>query len=181
MTSPLTVTKPIQITDARLVSSSVPADTTPLWDAGTTYTAAQVVRRPNHHLYESVAGGTDATPPEQATGGETPKWIDLGRTNRWRMFDTRLGTLTTDTGEITVVLEPGSSIGALGLLELDGVSHVEVTMQQGASVVYTRAVDLDSTPIDSVFDWFLQTCSWKPKPYSWTCLSSGHQPRSPSS
>ncbi|WJJ93988.1 hypothetical protein [Neopusillimonas aromaticivorans] len=56
MTSPLTVTKPIQITDARLVSSSVPADTTPLWVAATTYTTGQVVLRPNHHLYESVAG-----------------------------------------------------------------------------------------------------------------------------
>lgn len=154
MTSPLTVTKPITITDARLVSSSVPADTTPLWVAATTYATGQVVLRPNHHRYESVAGGQDATPPENATGGDTPRWIDLGAENRWAMFDSRLGTATTAVDEITVTLSPGSSIGTLGLLELEGVSHVEVTMQQGASVVYTRAIDLDSTPIDSVFDWF---------------------------
>ncbi|MFA5595952.1 MAG: hypothetical protein WDA26_00115 [Pusillimonas sp.] len=151
---PLTITKPITITDAILTSSTVAADTTPLWSAATNYTAAQVVRRPNHHLYESVAGGTDSTPPEQATGGETPKWVDLGPVNKWRMFDPRPGTLTTDTDEIEVVLTPGTSIGALGALELYGVQRIEVTMTAGGIDVYHREIGLSASTLASIFDWF---------------------------
>ena len=113
---------PTVITDAMLVSCTTaePASGETLWNAATNYTVGTVVARSTtHHLYENLDDGIDATLPEEATGGLTPRWLDLGATNRWSQFDTKIGTATTSTGDLTTVVTPGSAEG-LALLDLVG-------------------------------------------------------------
>lgn len=155
--SGMVVVDPIVVTDTVLVSSNIVEDDAQAWNAGTNYTIGDVVMRPNHKLYESVVGGIDATPPEDALGGDTPKWFFLRPTNRWSMFDNVLGTLSSNSGSIELVLRPGESIDSLGILEMSGADTLLVEMLDGATTVYSKTVSLDSTPISSFFDWFFIT------------------------
>lgn len=147
---------PVAITDAMLVSCTTaePASGETLWNAGTSYTVGQVVvRTTTHHLYENLIAGVNATLPENATTGATPRWLDLGATNRWSQFDQKIGTVTTSTTNLTTVLLPGSAEG-LALLDLTGTTAtVSVKSATAGSVVYTRTIDLDGTVIESVYDW----------------------------
>ena len=147
---------PVAITDAMLVSCTTaePATGETLWNAATSYTVGQVAARTTtHHLYENLIAGVNATLPENATTGATPRWLDLGATNRWSQFDQKIGTVTTSTTNLTTVLLPGSAEG-LALLDLIGTTAtVSVKSATAGSVVYTRTIDLDGSIVESVYDW----------------------------
>lgn len=152
--SDMTVVDPVVVTDAVLVSSTIAEADAPLWSDATNYAIGAVVMRPNHKLYEAITGGVDSTPPEDATGGDTTKWIFLGPTNQWAMFDNVLGTLSTDSSPIEIELDPGQSIDSLGLLEISGADTLTVEMENASVTVYSKTVSLDYTPISSFYEWF---------------------------
>jgi hypothetical protein len=136
--------RPTAITDAVLTSSNVvepfPGETS--WLVGTAYVVGNVVARPVsgvHRLYQCLVANTGNT-PETNTTGTTPKWLDIGPTNRWGMFDAQVGTATTAASPITVVLTPGN-IDSLGLLQLVGDS-VRVQMTAGGTTVYDKTYSL---------------------------------------
>ena len=111
------IIEPHTVTDVMLVSSTVPETDYAAWNAATSYTVGtKVIRTTTHKVYENLIAGVDATLPENATGGATPRWLDLGATNSWAMFDDKVGTATTSASTLTVVLDPGS-ISGIGLLE----------------------------------------------------------------
>jgi len=147
---------PVVITDAMLVSCTTaePASGEVEWNAATSYTVGQaVIRTTTHKRYENLIAGVDATLPENATTGVSPRWLDLGYTNRWSQFDKKIGTATTSTGNLTTVIKPGIAEG-LALLDLVGVTaDISVKTATAGSVVYAQTVDLDSTMIESVYDW----------------------------
>lgn len=137
--------RPTAITDARLVSSTVPETDYPAWAAGTAYTLGQRVVR-LHRVFERAVPGTTATPPES----DPINWISVGPTNRWAMFDQKMGTSTTASDSITVVLTPGR-INSLALLGLDA-STVTITLVAGGETVYSASLDLDSG--NEVGNWY---------------------------
>lgn len=135
-------------------TTAEPASGETLWNAATSYTVGQVVARTTtHHLYENLIAGVNATLPENATTGVTPRWLDLGATNRWSQFDQKIGTATTSTTSLTTIVKPGLGEG-LALLDLIGVTaKISATDAGSGVVIFERTVDLDSTTIESVFDW----------------------------
>ena len=147
---------PTVITDAMLVSCTTaePAAGEVLWDAATSYTVGDVaIRTTTHRQYECLIAGVNATLPESSTTGVTPRWLDIGPSNRWAQFDKKIGTATTSTGNLTTVIKPGSAEG-LALLDLVGRSvDVIVKTDTGGVVVLTRTIDLDGSIIGSVYDW----------------------------
>jgi hypothetical protein len=151
------VIKPIVITDAMLTSSTVAENDYPAWASGTTFaTGGKCISTVTHRIYESLKDanvGKDPTDIANRTG-DSPWWLDIGPTNKLAMFDNVVGTVTTGTSPVTVVLRPGS-VSGLAMLELSG-RQAQVTMKDapGGTVVYDRTVDLDGTIIESVFDWF---------------------------
>ena len=159
MTIPLQVSasfiKPLAITDSALVSCSVaePASGETAWDAATAYNLGDIaIRTTTHRKYKRVVAGTTATEPENDSG-DGKNWLDVGATNRWSQFDSKIGTKTTGTASVTTVIKPGSCEG-LALLDLVGTSvDVTVKEQTGGTVVYTRHIDLDSSIVTSVYDW----------------------------
>jgi hypothetical protein len=70
------------------------------------------------------------------------------------MFDEAVGTLTTATGALTVVLRPGA-VSGLALMELAG-KQLSVVMKDapGGTVIYSKTILLDNTPVVSFYDWF---------------------------
>lgn len=84
---------PTYITDARFVSSDIPAEETdaPEWDAATYYVTGQrvVVNQDGYHnIYERMWHTPQNLyyPPDYLTG--TPVWwMKVSATNRWKLFD----------------------------------------------------------------------------------------------
>lgn len=143
--------RPTAVNDARLTSSTVPETDHAEWVAGTSYTVGQkVIRTTTHRVYENLIAGVNATAPELATTGATPRWLDIGPTNKWAMFDSQVGTATTANDSLTVVLTPGR-INSLALLEVDAAT-VEISLTVAGEVVYSASINL--TNGNSVGDWY---------------------------
>lgn len=151
--SGMKIIKPTVITDAMLVSSSVaePDVGEEAWLATKAYVVGNVViRATTHRKYERKVAGTTSTLPES----DADNWFDIGPTNRWAMFDRKVGTTTTSAGPLTVVLRVGG-VSGLGALELAGRSLTATLRDSpGGAVVYTKTIVLDGTVIESVYDWF---------------------------
>ena len=121
--SDLFVLRPMAIDDAMLVASSVAEADHPQWDAGTTYAKTALVIR-QHRIWESLVDDNVGADPT----ADSAKWLDIGPTNRWAMFDQALGTLTTATGELSVTIQTDGPISGLALLDVTGATvRVEAT------------------------------------------------------
>ncbi|MFC6413062.1 hypothetical protein ACFP9X_09815, partial [Massilia varians] len=151
--SGMKIIKPTVITDAMLVSSSVPEPDLgeEVWDPLKAYLVGDVViRSTTHRKYQRTTAGTTSEAPES----DSANWFDVGPTNRWAMFDRKVGTLTRSPDSLVVVLRTGG-VSGVGALELTGRElKVTLTDSPGGVVVYSRTIPLDGTLITSVYDWF---------------------------
>ena len=139
--------RPTAITDARLSSSSAPETDHPAWAAATAYiVGSRVIRTTTHRIYERMVAGTTATLPEL----DAANWLDIGPTNRWAMFDAKMGTVTSRADSLTVVLAPGR-INSLALLGLDANS-VSVQLVANGETVYNASFNL--TNGNKVGNWY---------------------------
>jgi hypothetical protein len=145
------VLKPHAITDAVLLSSTVPENDHPAWVSGATYAlGARVIRTTTHCIYERLVAGAGTTAPEN----DSTTWLNVGPTNRWAAFDEKVGTVTSGASPMTFVLRTGST-DSLALFELRGrLAQIEMRDATGGQIVYSRTVDLDGTGIESFYEWF---------------------------
>ena len=133
--------RPTTITDNILTACNVPEDDYPDWSDATAYTSGNLCMY-GHKIYECLVGHTNAQ-PDLNTGGTTPKWLDLGFNNRWRMFDTKTGTRTVHPESIIFTVQPGL-IDSIALLDLDATT-LELTFTDPVEgVVYSDTVTLVS-------------------------------------
>lgn len=143
------VITPIEINDTRLTSSTIAEPDTGevLWSAATVYTLGQVViRSTTHKKYENILAGSDAGVPES-----TPtRWIEIGSTNRYAMFDTLRNTQSLKSSPVTIVLTPNYRIDSIGLLSVDA-DNVTITIMNGAETVYSVSRSLSK---HESIDWF---------------------------
>lgn len=141
------IVRPITINDSTLGSSSV-TETVALYNAGTTYALGDQVRSDTtHRIYESLVGsnlGNALT--------DTTKWLDIGPTNKWSMFDQLNSSQTTAADSIAVTFTPGSRVDIIGLLNINATS-VQVTATDATDgTVYDQTFDLIST--SGIDDWY---------------------------
>ncbi|WP_370308352.1 hypothetical protein, partial [Sphingobium abikonense] len=133
--STLKLLQPVTINDVVLSSSSVPENDFPGWSATATYAlGARIIR--GHRIHESAASGNKGNDPLTSVG----KWIDIGPTNRWAMFDEALGSITQASTSITVYLNRTDAVNAIALLDVTGTSVRVVT--QG----YDRVFPVTAAP-----------------------------------
>lgn len=144
--------EPVVITDAMLISSDVPETDYTAWNAATAYVAGdRVIRTSTHRIYERLVNGTTATAPES----DPTNWGVVGPTNRWKMFDQAVGSVTEKATSITVTLAPGI-VSSLALLDINAAS-VDVTMTDGLGgpVVFDETYTIeDSAFVDDWADYF---------------------------
>lgn len=145
------ILNPIDITDAVLVSTTVPADTRPAFQSGRTYAKAEVCIY-EHRAYERYGAGSGTkVPPDDAEN-----WLDLGPTNDRAAFDDVVGTITSGDSPMTFVFRPGG-VGGVGFIGAEGRdARVTLTDREGdgEQTVFDQTVSLDATPIFTVYDWF---------------------------
>ena len=142
------------VTGSGLIYTDVPENDYPAWVGGTTYTAltSYVIRTTatTHKVYQCLVTHTAAATPEDNTTGVTPKWLEIGPTNRWGLFDKKVSTSTTKASSMTYLLKPGR-VNSLAFLGVDADS-VEVSLISNNETVYVASIDLNSG--NTVGDWY---------------------------
>ncbi len=140
------IIRPAPITDAALTASSVP-ETAPAWAVGATYALGGRVQDPvAHREYESVQANNTGHPLTDPAW-----WIDLGATNRWRMFDQTNGSQTEVENALQVDLLISGRVNAVALLNVEAGS-VRITAMVGDTLVYDMTFSMTAT--SGVSDWF---------------------------
>ncbi len=149
--------RPIEVTPAKLISSNVAETDFAAWVSTATYALGTKVIL-NHHIYQALVDvPAGITPGAEVVDQDHPaKWQDLGATNRWRMFDEIVGTLTTNPGSVSVTIKPGAVVNSLALFNVQGES-ITVTMTDPVEgVVYSNTISLIDTAVDNWYDWFFE-------------------------
>lgn len=157
------IIRPVDITDTVLVSSNIPEDDYPVWVSGTTYSEGdRVISTVTHKIYEALQTSTGKDPTTNPIGtNNIPYWLDLGATNKWRMFDGKTQNLSTFTDEIIVQLQTPKVVNSIALFGLQATS-VRVTMTDDVEgIVYdTGNIPLqDFSSIDSWWTYYYEDIS----------------------
>jgi len=109
-----------------------------------------------HHNYESLAGSNLAQRP---VGGDGDLWwLDLGPTNRWKMFDESVASQTVQADSISCVFDSMGLVDSVALMNIsaatvrfemvdpaDQVAYAPGTAQAGAAYSVTLAVAANAT------------------------------------
>ena len=144
------VIKSVVTTDAILTSSNIPEDEHPVWVSGTSYTALDKVIY-QHKIYQRIVTGAGTTPPDL----DQVNWLDDGYTNRYRMFDNTLSSVSSRIGGIAFTLTPNQIINGIALLNVNA-STVRVVMNDPVEgVVYDKTKELrSSSNVNDYFSYF---------------------------
>ncbi|ARV17474.1 hypothetical protein AEP_00514 [Curvibacter sp. AEP1-3] len=148
----ITIIKPMALTDAMLVSSTVPEADYAVWAAGTTYAlAARVIK--NHVIYESLAASNVDNDPELAG---TTKWVAVSATNRWKLFDLSSSSQTAQSTSMSYTLRPGQFVTSVAAVNLTDVTSVRVQMISDAfGLVYDETLSRPRIqPEANWWSWF---------------------------
>jgi hypothetical protein len=140
---------PITVTEAMLTDTSVAETDHTEWSSSTAYVAGNKVIRTTgvHRRYESLTSNTNKAPESNPTD-----WLDLGPTNRWSMFDQKVGTVTTATTSMTFELTPGQVVTSIALLEVEART-ITVTVEDAVDgVVYSKEIDMEMDLLGA--DWW---------------------------
>ena len=141
------VIKSVETTDSILTYSNIPEDEYPEWVSGTSYTALDKVIY-NHKIYQRIVTGSGTTTPDL----DQINWLDSGYTNRYRMFDNTISSVSSRVGGIEFTLTPSQVINGIALLNVNA-STVRVVMTDPIEgVVYDRTKELRSS--SNVIDYF---------------------------
>ena len=136
------VVPPIEITDAKMPLNNVPELDYPLWLVGTAYVIGTSVTL-NNNNWEALVANTGKNP--ETDKSDPPAWLNKGPTNRWKMFNKRigntwtLGTFTTNPESIDFTLRPGARINSFGLVGVRASSvRIVMTVPGTAEPVYDK-------------------------------------------
>lgn len=144
---------PQEITPAILTSSNVLENDYAEWVAGTYTIGTRRIIAAQHKVYEVLAASTTDS-PLVGIAAAVPTWAVVGSTNRWRMFDASVSSLTTNQGTITVKITPGKVINSIALFNLAGRS-VRVTMVDPIDgTVRDVTVSLVQAGVANWYDYF---------------------------
>lgn len=153
---------PITLTDAMVTSSDIaePSASETAWVSAGSYTVGdRRIRVATHREYECLVTHTGITTnPED----DPTRWLDIGPTDKWAMFDSSCTTQSTATNTLTVVLEPGF-FNAVALYNLTGSSiTITVKDQTGGTTIASETIALDGPYIDW-YEWLFDPYRYRTK------------------
>ena len=149
--------KPIDINDSNLTSSTIPEPDTARgeveWVSGTTYNLGdRVIKSSTHREYQSVkAANTDD--PEVGVNSDPATWVDVGATNRYKMFDEANNTQSVGDN-IVIEITPNQLYNGLGAFNVN-CETITVSMIDGGNTVYTKSIEMRDRPlVDGWYNYF---------------------------
>ena len=141
------VIKSIETTDAILTDSNILENEHPLWVSGTTYSIDDKVIY-QHRIYNRVIAGGGTLAPDL----DLTNWSDLGATNKYRMFDNIISSVSSRTGGIQFTLTPNQVVNGIALLNVNASTVRFVMNDPVEGVVYDKTKELRSS--GEVTDYF---------------------------
>ncbi|NML61839.1 hypothetical protein HHL21_12285 [Massilia sp. RP-1-19] len=115
---------------------------------GTTYALNDIVSDlAAHKLYKSLAGGNLGNALTDAT-----KWLPLGSTTRWKMFDKAVNSQTTAPDTFSTVVTLGELANTLTLINVEAAT---VTVEQSVSG-YSRTKSLVKHDVLNWYDFYYE-------------------------
>lgn len=141
------VIKSIETTDAILTYSNILEDEHPFWGDDTSYNALDRVIY-EHKIYERIVAGTTATPPNL----DQVNWLSLGATNKYRMFDNILSSVSSKMGGIEFTLTPNQVVNSIALLNVNAATVRVVMTDPVDGVVYDQTKELRT--LNDVVDYY---------------------------
>lgn len=122
------------------------------YNATATYAVAErVLDNTNHRVYEALAVMSNPVP---ALSDDT-KWLPIGPSNRWAMFDLYNNIATSVPGSLPVVITPGERINALSLHGLAGAT-LDIVITSGADVIYSESFSLRSRKVLGLYQRYYE-------------------------
>ena len=146
--------RPMAVTSAALTSSNV-AETVALYNGATTYALAAQVRQDaadGSWIYQSLVGSNTGNPLTDAT-----KWVRVGATNRWSMFDASVTSQTEAADQIEVVIATTGRVDSVAVVNVDAASIQVVAEDATDGVVFDETYSLVSTSgITDLYAWLTE-------------------------
>ena len=147
------IIRPVTINDSTLTSSNIPETDYAEWSSGTTYALGDYVRYTAtanvHRIYQSLVGSNLANNPYT---GDGTKWLRIGATNRWKMFDASVQSQASLASVIDVVLNALGRIDSVILLNVSCATARVKQIDAVAGVVYDITVSMISP--SGITDWY---------------------------
>lgn len=119
------------------------------YSGGTSYNLAdRVISTTTHKVYESLVAANLGNALTDAT-----KWLEVGPTNKWAMFDSINGTATSHPTVINITLAMPSRFDAIALVSMENVATVQVIVTTVADgEIYNETFATISTV--GIVDWY---------------------------
>jgi hypothetical protein len=130
----------------------------PEYSSGHNYSIGEIVTvLATHSLYEALAAHTNSPVTD------TTKWLFVGRTNRWKMFNYTRNLKTSVPSSLTVVLTPGKRINSIGLKGIVANSYtLTATSVLGGGTVYSASGSLNTRVTVTWSEYFFGEFSTQP-------------------
>lgn len=119
------IVPPVIIDDVKLLTTDVPEDDAySEWSAAVNYLKGDRVKLSSAHKnYEAASANLNKPPLTNKT-----IWLEVGATNRWKVFDDKTLSQTEQIGSMSYTLLPGKVVNTVGLINCHAKSaRVRVT------------------------------------------------------
>jgi hypothetical protein len=128
------------------------------YSGAATYAALERVQdNTAHKIYESLVAGNVGNALT-----DTAKWVEVGSTNRWLMFDQTIGTRTSRAEAIVVQIAPGKVTNSVCLIDINAASARVKMTDPSAGTVYDKTTSLVSdSVITNWYDYFFAPFEYK--------------------
>lgn len=159
----ITVYKSLQASNTGHTPSSSPTwwvsigDTYQVYSGAATYALAdRVLDSTNHLIYESLIAGNIG----QALT-DTAKWLLIGPSNAWAMFDLARNTATIVPLSLTAVITPAVRVNSI-LLSGMVANAATITVTSGGPTVYSQTYDLNAREVLDWYDYYFAAFATQP-------------------
>jgi hypothetical protein len=142
---------PINITSAKLNSSTADADSVAAWAATTTYTSG-VEARGSDRIYKSLQSSNLNHPLTDAAW-----WQDVRAINKMAMFDTDVSSQTFGANGLVVELltSPVDVCDSLALINVSA-SSIKLEVISGNEVVHSETISLIGSVVSDWYEYFFR-------------------------
>lgn len=148
---------PNGVADANLLYSSIPEPDPAVgeveWAAGSYTLGTRRVVLSTHKVYEVVADPSTTDSPLEGVSKVPPTWVEVGVTNRYRMYDTAIGTQSVADGAIETDAQFAITTNSIFGVGISGAASISVQVRTSDGVLkYNRDVSM----VDNRFiaDWY---------------------------
>jgi hypothetical protein len=154
------VLKSITVTDDTLTSTTVPEDDYPQWLVGTTYALNdRVIDTTSHKIYSSLqnsnTGHNPLDDPQNDPENLPTWWVEVGSTNRYRLFDGQRNNVTRSDAPMNYVITPTVTTDSVALLNSDA-QEVAIVVTFDSVEVYNQTFEMVSRVVSDWYEFFFK-------------------------